>query len=482
MRWRLMLLSLGVALCVLSLVLHWGVKRVVPLAFRHEQRVVLPYKSVDPEPLPNGVEYGTQRQGTLRPSRTYVMTYYYVGQQGAGVRSIASLQCFLSSFKHSYLLAEPYMENSFLRGTSAASARNVLTFGDIFDMDIFNAASRENGRVQMVPVEEFLENHPSTTILINVLLKSKVAAISHMSDPGGTCIEDRVIDRLFQNTSKVLLSIKSERVKSCFVRIVDLPVSKFRVDDSMDDVESRDVENFIFGEWSPQEVTVVFSHWAGPYHIPALNRCFREFNTTITKQLFKPSKRLLRDAEQYESMFLGGKNKLAIMLRFEKILQFYLKENHSREDPNSLSECVDAVLTISGEIEKLGGRVTPVVTMDVGAFGSGTFHSNKEIAKLSQKALSSLYHKQWSVKDWEKSFVKAVDGRTNEAYIAALQRTLASKADCLVLMGGGSFQMLAVESYLDYHENTKPCIHLACGVRKGSRMVQRLIKNPHAKK
>ncbi len=405
---------------------------------------------------------------TQRPKRTYVMNYLY-GQQGAGVRSIASLQCFLSSLKSSYLLAEPYIENSRIQGTT--STKDVLKFGDIFDMDLFNAVSRERGRVEMVPIEEIMRHRPNLSILIDVSMKSK-ASVLHTSTQDSAnvnCIEDKAIEDMFQSQWQ---KHKQKMIKSCFVRVVRLPRGE-------EIGGARELENYIFGGWSPQKVMLVFTKWLGPIHISTVDheaKCFQEFNTTNnTKQLFKPSKRLLRDALQYEKAFLGGKNRLAIMLRVEKVVKFYLKENHS-SDPNSLKECFDAVVSLSRELENSMDGLKPLVTMDVGTFGSDSFHNGKEITNLSLKTLSNLYHKQWSTKDWEESFVEAAHGVTNEGYIAALQGTLASRADCLVLMGGGNFQALAVGSYLDYHENTKPCIHYVCGARQRSGMVPRLIK------
>lgn len=81
-----------------------------------------------------------------------------------------------------------------------------------------------------------------------------------------------------------------------------------------------------------------------------------------------------------------------------------------------------------------------------------------EEAKL---LIMDLYSNKLTFEEWEESFNKATGGVKNNGYIAALQRTLASRAKCLVLVGGGSFQELALKDYLKNHPNKEDhCIHL----------------------
>ena len=56
---------------------------------------------------------------------------------------------------------------------------------------------------------------------------------------------------------------------------------------------------------------------------------------------------------------------------------------------------------------------------------------------------------------------------TSGGYIAALQRAIASRADCLVLAGGGNFLKMALYQYLDNHpKRADQCVHFLC-VPKG---------------
>ena len=63
------------------------------------------------------------------------------------------------------------------------------------------------------------------------------------------------------------------------------------------------------------------------------------------------------------------------------------------------------------------------------------------------------------------TFTNATKRIENSGYIAALQRTLASQAECLVLAGGGNFQELAMRDYMRNHPNKRNwCIHAVCAI------------------
>ena len=103
----------------------------------------------------------------------------------------------------------------------------------------------------------------------------------------------------------------------CVVRAVALPIYKESIQENP--VLIRDS---IFQEWSPQNVTLMFSRWGG--HIPLESgRCGRERRSNISKLLFRPSKRLQQDAKRYEELFLDNQHRLAIMMRVEHVIREY---------------------------------------------------------------------------------------------------------------------------------------------------------------
>ena len=195
----------------------------------------------------------------------------------------------------------------------------------------------------------------------------------------------------------------------------------------------------------------------------------RNIRNISTESQFYPSHRLLTDVQYYENHFLGSRNKLAVMLRLERMtIQLQIKKHRSDNSSDAekcLSEAVEAAEQIwSKDIE----YSKPIVAMDVGKYGSRSWYKSVDVMKLKQQAnstLSLLFHNQWTFEQWENSFTQATRGITNSGYIAALQRTLASRADCLVLLGGGYFQDLALNDYLRNHpKKEQQCVHLVCAM------------------
>ena len=71
-----------------------------------------------------------------------------------------------------------------------------------------------------------------------------------------------------------------------------------------------------------------------------------------------------------------------------------------------------------------------------------------------------VYNGRLSYDKWEESFVTAT-GSTDRGYIAALQSAVASRADCLVLIGGGHFQVMTHQKYMSYG-HAHECVYKMC--------------------
>ena len=115
------------------------------------------------------------------------------------------------------------------------------------------------------------------------------------------------------------------------------------------------------------------------------------------------------------------------------------------------------------------------LTLDIGKYGSNSVewvlglskynlqNKSSDVIDSVKKVVPELYEGYRTFDEWEDSFVKATDGVENPGYIASLQRTIASRADCLVLLGGGDFQRLALHDYLELHpETSQQCLQFIC--------------------
>ena len=92
--------------------------------------------------------------------RTYAYVFFYVGQQGAAIRGIASLQCFLTSLKLPFLLVEPQVSHDVWGYTNYT---DYMMLSDMFDLEDF-AGHSDN--VELVDKNGFVQNNPNRTVIL----------------------------------------------------------------------------------------------------------------------------------------------------------------------------------------------------------------------------------------------------------------------------------------------------------------------------
>jgi len=109
------------------------------------------------------------------------------------------------------------------------------------------------------------------------------------------------------------------------------------------------------------------------------------------------------------------------------------------------------------------------LAIDLGKFGSlkflkGAFMKGDQNKKtLYDSFFTSVYDRNWTIEEYEGSFKKYLD-IDDPAYVAQVQRTIAAKSDCLVMVGGESlFQKAAITFYKNFHPNSEEqCIIYHC--------------------
>lgn len=394
----------------------------------------------------------------------YVVAMRYSGQQGTGIQALMSLQCFLGSFNLSVYILEPVMSEtsfgSFLDIMNSKSAsESLLKFSDMFDIAHFNNASKSMKFTELRSEAEFYANAPTAVILVESSL-SGVRPISLVwtSQEKVECYSDQHVPKNF-----------------CVVRVISVSGKKDMLS-SYQIFSKEELLQIVFGPWLPQDVTLIFRQWHTPWYVsnPSLENPFkcRDIRSITTETQFHTSQKLMKDAKRYEAQFLDSRNKLAIMFRLERMM-IYLntmkKQKYLDNIDDYVSKCLHDVIRITEDTFKKEGRFfRPLVTLDMGQFGSISWR-NRNVLNLTQQVnstLSFLFQNKWTFSEWEESFTQEASIPNNRGYIAAFQRTLASRADCLVLVGGGYFQELALNDYKRNHRDKSTwCIHIICAVR-----------------
>lgn len=383
-----------------------------------------------------------QRGGEERS--VYLMALGYSGQQAAGINAFTSFQCWAAHSGQPVTIVEPIVRKSRIVASFQANS-DAMELSDFFDMEHFNYASRIAGFPQVIGRRRFLEEGSKNVLFVQFINESSMESVIW---PGG----DKT-NLCYSGKSPKKLLNRMIHNGYCVRKIVNLKPS------SLTKMKLQE----ILGRWNHESVTVVVSNWKAPTSPqPECKRVGR----LSTKFQFYPSPRLLKDASVYTNTHnINGASYNAVMIRLEHaaILAQQFPRDYSIE--GCLKELVAIVESIPG-----ANNQTPVVAADIGIYGSNSWDwavdDKEELAtgiSATKRAMQSLLRNEMSFEEWEGTFVQATGGVSDRGYIAALQRTIASRAKCLILLGGGNFQDLALLEYLRIHGNKgERCVHLVC--------------------
>lgn len=378
----------------------------------------------------------------------YAMAWRYSGQQAAGIQGLASLQCWAGQSGLPMQVVEPIMKHSELISTLKPNATGAMRLADYFDLRYLNTMSRRAGYAPVMEQSEFLKKAPKFVIFIRseVHDRQEEVAWSGKGTAAECYTEDR--ERLMGRALDELRSLGY-----CIVRVAVTAAGKLTHNKLL----------AILGEWRNRNVILIVSLWKGPMSL--MPKC-KGIGSGSSLSHFYPSQRLLQDAQRYNHRHIHNSSYTAVMIRLEHATMLSEKNPQEHSVRGCLQELVQTVEKVNG---RTGGRL-PMVAADIGKYGTNTWKwAVKDQDGLNTgindtwKAMDTLLGRQMSLEEWEGTFVEAAGGVTNEGYIAALQRAIASRADCLVLMGGGSFQQTALQEYLHIHRDyRKWCIELVC--------------------
>ena len=406
----------------------------------------------------------SSRQVRASTEYGYVLAMRYTGQQGTGIQSLMSLQCFIGSFNLPMFILEPVMNETYFESNLGANAKAEhprLKFSDMFDLAHFNKASRRMGFSELRSESELNATIPKNAIYVD-------------SDNFG----EKLLKLVWKAKGKKRCRFKKDVSKYfCIVRVVSIRGNEIYTLNSIgyQIFSENDLFSTIFGPWSPQSTTLIFKAWHTPWYVPNPSlddplKC-KNIRSVSTETQFHTSSKLLTDAKNYEDRFLNSTNRLAIMFRLERMVIHLQRQKKVKEVNIHVTNCLRKAVEVSNETWRENGEYTrPLVTLDLGKYGSYSWNKQHGsmlpyLTEHINSSFSKLFKDGWTFNEWEQSFTQVASIADNGGYIAAFQRTLASRADCLILIGGGYFQELALNDYKRNHpDKSRWCIHLICAI------------------
>ena len=405
----------------------------------------------------------------------FVLTLKFTGQQVAGMRGMFSQQCWLDTFQLPLSMVEPFVSDSTFVHTKTLWEEEE---GKVHPMSLrlsnfYRMPTRGPTGLSLSTWSTFIATAPRNLIVVNV---DNVYARGCLNFGPQSCLGEHLGSKP---------ALKCKRLKMIKDSVAYLEEHGFKVvrrvcfncsAPGMSGFTPDYVTEYIFGNYKPQDVTVLISHWKFSFQItPACATRACKGLAEAFKRVQPPSN-LERAASRYVDVIDGLQGNaeqpigttIAVMVRLEWfIITYRLK---SLEKVNT---CLQSVMEAKRELEATTDGATRVLlALDIGKFGSGSFNKTinlhitydyfeKVLARV-KNIVSDLYNGKLDFDLWEESYVTATTGgSTDKSYIAALQSLTASKADCLVLMGGGHFQTLALEKY-SQQMHSKECIRKVC--------------------
>ena len=444
----------------------------------------------DRPPKPTSQRYKDNR----RPPKTagYIITQTYGGQMTRAIRNLMLQQCWAdslitTSLKQSLYIVEPFSARSNLLHKPALwdalghpDATNAAPrFSDYYDLNFYNEYSIHNHSTPLALWEDFIANAPRYAVVVVT--------------PRSSCAGQLSANRQTSSSGTQLLRASCEWMKPFSTFVDGLAKWGFSVrrticvtcDRLSHPITVQDLHDQIYQGRSISEVTVLVNSWrnyafTGSW-LEMPDYCKMGEDPTSSKRLI-PSKLIINNTQYYKRNILKSVKVVAVMLRIERFLTLKATGRSEKSVSSCMSETLVLRNKIQSEYRELSDSGT-FLTLDIGRFGSGIMQNEGVVKNFGQDSLESiretvaktvhdLYNGKYTIKTWEDTFVEASGGIEERGYIAMLQRNIATEADCLILMGGGSFQQVAAFQYIKNHPDPSTrCLHTVCVAESFSKSI-----------
>jgi len=374
----------------------------------------------------------------------YLVALKYYEQQTQATRNFLQWQCFANNF--GMKVVEPFVFRSTITFPFALmdTSNNIppLRFGDLINMKAWNQQTLEKYNYASVARwEEFVKKASRNVVIVCAKYRNppyiQVPVPGHYYRSGckQSCFEH------FSVSLKYLARYGFKVVRKVCANFAGYAGS----------VRENSFMNDILGSSRKDQVSVLlneFRGFYGLYRMPVLSPCGLTHSSVNISVL--PSTRISNDVYHFCMSNFKGFRYTSVLVRIEKLVL------HSHRN---VTDCAHQTLAVLRKLEVTMGLKEVFLAMDVGRFGSKGAKLHK-LQSYGEKFFKLLYPK-WSFEEWENSFNKT--SRTNPAYVANFQRTVAARGGCLVMVGAGGFQTQARELYEHFHtEPDRKCVFRVC--------------------
>ena len=393
------------------------------------------------------------------------LSLHFMDQITCAARRVRSLQCWASQSERVIQVVEPTINGSYLSPPLKKPIDGIVPFRNMFDIDWWNTrGSKEAEYLPLVASEDFFRHAPRSTILVKFIYQDDPRCFEN-PPPNSTCAHNEVM-RFWLETLKELSFTILKQVCIDFRKIHHLTKNVF--------------DHLIFGSVSADTpVTIIFNDWRGPLSEPNKNE-FRallryrdskcspmsqdSFVRKLTTRSLKPTPDFFHSAEAYAMKYLHtGSKYVAVMVRWELILLEHVYRYHAfKGEPNSGETCKEQIRSIVKDLYTERGIRATFLATDAGRYGSrvlqpnASFHGKsywKPANKLTEELLEALNNKTMTMEQYDSHFAEfsRTRGFSSTYYVPQLQKAIAVRAECLLLVGWGTFHDNVLALYTELH-------------------------------
>ena len=342
---------------------------------------------------------------------------------------------------------EPFVVNSNFvlpNNLSHSTSSKLLRFRDYYDLERWNELCSDSKLMPLISWETFLYAKSKQLIIAVILLDTE-----HKGDK----------EFCTKRTQHFLNSISRFSTEMNFV-----VVKKVCFVFPGKSISVHDFNTKLYNDFNPKQVTVWFSVWPGVNNYRIHFKETQYWRNTQSMSSIHPSKRTIADSQNYVHNYMESDfgQYIAVSFRSVKRAKKFQLGGISQEFRIKFFDA--CIRELGGKLDGLGSNRKMFLSIDLGRFGDNSatkYMSNDLIDKILNNTIATVYKNKITIQEYERSFVTATNGITDDGYVAAVQRTIVENSNCLVLFGGNSnFQRSILINYADNHKS--PCVVKVC--------------------
>ncbi|XP_065905247.1 uncharacterized protein [Dysidea avara] len=394
-------------------------------------------------------------------SQGHAFIYSNFEEQTNGARNLWQLEIWskLVGMK----VAEPFAVDSNFGVMGVTSTfSQALRFSDYYDIEDWNHKVTKFGGNPLVKWEDFLSTAPRNAILFYTVLRR--GPQSPIFSYGKDDIKKYNPGKYEQITKDDMVWIEKN---FNITKVVNYVRGSVRQPMILEQFKSS-----IFGSLKPNEVTLIIVNWFGTERVK-FRPSDSAFNAAANVQFFfphepnyatlviSPSQRVLNAYKSYVSNYIGDRKYIGIAFRTHNVL-YYAPGHHLAEKSKYLFDCSKS---LSHLLEKIRSKWGIFLAYDMGTYGSIGFYNSladKNLIPLRDQIMLDVFNGSLLAEQREQRLIKVAGGITDRGFIAILEKTIATRADCIVLLGAiTSFVRSSASTYISLHD-TNRCILSIC--------------------